>query len=127
MKTPSFLTRPVQASLFWGILGGIFLIVITFFSNKGLIQILPYPIILISSVLFFKFNDTSDRTFRRMLISGVCIFIIMSLILSIYVLAFVNKTYNFSPSLEVLRLTFITIIGFFSSLLLAVLAKPIRQ
>ena len=127
MKTPSFLTRPVQASLFWGILGGIFLIVITFFSNKGLIQILPYPIILISSVLFFKFNDTSDRTFRRMLISGVCIFIIMSLILSIYVLAFVNKTYNFSPSLEVLRLTFITIIGFFSSLLLAVLAKHIRQ
>jgi fucose permease len=127
MKTPSFLIRPITASLFWGFIGGLSLIGITFLTNKGFIQILPYPIILINAILFLKFNDTSDKAFTRMLFTGLAIFVFMSLVLSFYVQIFVNATFNITLAGELWRLGAIVAIGFVSSLLLSIIAKPVRQ
>ena len=127
MKTPTFLIRPVSASLFWGLIGGLSLIAITFLSTKGLIQILPYPIILIAAILFLKFNDVSEKVFIRMLLTGLSIFVIMSIILVIYIQVFVNRNFDISLKGYLWRLGFVIGIGFISSLLLSVLAKPVRK
>jgi len=127
MKTPTFLIKPIPAGLFWGIVGGLSLIAITFATNNGPVQVLPYPIILIAAILVLKFNDTSDKAFKRMLITGLLSSVIMFLILSYYVLLFVNPTYNFDPVSELLRLVMIIAIGFMSSLLLAIIAKPVNS
>lgn len=125
MKTPSFLINPVSASLFWGFIGGLSLIAVTFYTNNGPVQALPYPIILIAAILFLKFNDTSDKTFKKMLLTGFFISMIMFGMLSIYVQAFIDTKFGFSLTGQLFRLAVMLPIAFLSSLLISIIAKPV--
>lgn len=127
MKTPGFLIRPFSASLFWGIIGGMSLIAIAFYSTNGLVQVLPYPIILIAAILFLKFNDSSDKAFIRMLITGLSVFVLMSVILVAYILTFVNPHSGITLVGLLWRFGIVVAIGFISSLLLSIIAKPVRH
>lgn len=127
MKALSFLLRPVAAGLFWGLIGGISLIAIPFFTTKGLVQILPIPIILIAAILFVKFYDTSERTFRNMFLIGFLSFMVMSIILSVYVLVFENPVFNISLANQGRSLGMMIVLAVTCSFLLSFIAKPVLK
>ena len=127
MKTPSFLFKPIPASIFWGVSGGLSLILVSLISNKGLIQIIPYPLILISAILFLKYSGTPNKIFYKMFMTGFLTFIIMSIILAVYVLGFVNSTFTFEFNRLLFTLATIVGIGSVSSLLVSFIAKPVAQ
>lgn len=127
MKTQSFLYKPFSAGIFWGLAGGISLILFTFISNRGLVQVIPYPIILLCAILFLKYSDSSKGIFKKMFIAGFLSFIIMSIIHLIYILGFENATYTFNLNKELFTLAIIIATGFTSSLVLSFIAKPVNQ
>ena len=127
MKIPTFLFKPVLASIFWGVLGGLSLILVSLISNNGLIQILPYPFVLITAILFFKYSETSNKVFYKMFMTGFLSFILMSIILAVYVQGFVNPVFTFELNGLFFVLAAIVGIGSLSSLLISFLAKPVAK
>lgn len=126
MIIQSFLKKPVSAGLIWGVIGGISLIIMTLVSTNGLIQIFPYPIILIAAVLTIKYSKPQNHVFNKLFFAGFFAFVIMSLILYIYILTFINPRGGISFLGHLWRFGFIIGIGSLSSLLLSFLAKPVN-
>jgi len=126
MTIQSFLKKPVSAGLVWGVIGGISLIIMTSVSTNGLIQIFPYPIILIAAVLTIKYSKPQNHVFNKLFFAGFFAFVIMSLILYIYILTFINPGAGISFLGHLWRFGFIIGIGSLSSLLLSFLAKPVN-
>lgn len=127
MTIPSFLAKPISAGLFWGLIGGLSLIAITFLSNKGLIQIIPYPFILIAASLSIKYTNPSNKIFSRSFIAGLLTFILMSVILCVYVLAFVNASFELHFKGILWRLGLIAGIGIVCSFIISFIAKPVNK
>lgn len=126
MIIQSFLKKPVSAGLIWGVIWGISLIIMTLVSTNGLIQIFPYPIILIAAVLTIKYSKPQNHVFNKLFFAGFFAFVIMSLILYIYILTFINPGAGISFLGHLWRFGFIIGIGSLSSLLLSFLAKPVN-
>ena len=126
MTIQSFLKKPVSAGLIWGVIGGVSLIIMTLVSTNGLIQIFPYPIILIAAVLTIKYSKPQNHAFTKLFIAGFFAFVIMSLILYIYILTFINPGSGISFLGHLWRFGFIIGIGSISSLLLSFLVKPVN-
>jgi len=126
MTIQSFLKKPISTGLIWGVIGGISLIIMTFVSTKGLVQISPYPIILIAAVLTIKYSKPQNHVFRKLFIAGLLAFIIMSLVLYIYTLTFINPDVDISFLGHLWRFGIVIGIGSLSSLLLSFLAKPVN-
>ena len=125
MTIQSFLKKPVPTGLIWGIIGGISLIILTSVSTNGLIQIVPYPIILIAAIMTMKYSKPQNHVFIRLFSAGLFAFVIMSLFLYIYILTFINPGAGISFMGHLWRFGFIIGIGSISSLLLSFLAKPV--
>jgi len=90
MTIQSFLKKPVSIGLLWGAIGGISLIVLTLISRYGLVQLIPYPVILIGAVLTMKYSNPQNHIFNKLFLTGLFAFVIMSLILYVYILTFIN-------------------------------------
>jgi len=125
MTIQSFLKKPVSIGLIWGVIGGISLIIMTV-STNGLVQISPYPIILIAAVMTMKYSKPQNHVFIKLFIAGFFAFVFMSLILYIYILTFINPGSGIPFVLHLLRFVFIIGIGSISSMLLSFLAKPVN-
>ena len=126
MTTPTFLFKPITAGLFWGILGGLALILITLFTTSGLIQVSPYPFILIAAILVIKNRDTSNKIFSKMVKTGFITFLIMSLVLYLYIVLIINPNSGINFIGHLWRFGIISGIGIVSSLLLSFIAKPVK-
>jgi len=126
MTIQSFLKKPVSIGLIWGVIGGISLIIMTLVSTKGLVQISPYPIILIAAVMTMKYSKPQNHVFIKLFITGLFAFIVMSLILYIYILTFINPGSGISFLGHLWRFGLIIGIGSISSMLLSFLAKPVN-
>jgi hypothetical protein len=126
MPIQPFLKKPVSVGLIWGAIGGIFLIIMTFISNSGLVQLSPYPVILIAAIITMKYSRPPDHIFNKLFIAGLFAFIIMSLVLYVYILTFINPGAGISFLGHLWRFGIIIGIGSISSLLLSFLAKPVN-
>jgi hypothetical protein len=132
MTIQSFLKKPLSAGLIWGTIGGISLILMTLISTNGLVQISPYPVILIAAILTMKYNRPQGNVFNQLFVTGLFTFVIMSLILYVYIFTFINpgSGYHLNWRISFLnhlsRFGFIIIIGTMSSMLLSFLAKPVK-
>lgn len=132
MTIQSFLKKPVSAGIIWGTIGGISLIVMTLISTNGLVQISPYPVILIAAILTMKYNRPQGNVFNQLFVTGLFTFVTMSLILYVYILTFINPGSGYPTNWRISflnhlwRFGFIIIIGTISSMLLSFLAKPVN-
>ena len=93
-------------------------------TTKGLVQISPYPIILIAAVMTMQYSKPQNQVFIKLFITGLFAFVVMSLILYIYILTFMNPGSGISFLGHLWRFGFIIGIGSISSMLLSFLAKP---
>jgi len=132
MTIQSFLKKPVSAGIIWGTIGGISLIVMTLMSTNGLVQISPYPVILIAAILTMKYNRPQGNVFNQLFVTGLFAFVIMSLILYVYILTFINPGSNYPTNWRISflmhwgRLGLIVVFGSISSMLLSFLAKSVN-
>jgi len=126
MTIQSFLKKPVSIGLLWGAIGGISLIVLTLISRYGLVQLIPYPVILIGAVLTMKYSNPQNHIFNKLFLTGLFAFVIMSLILYVYILTFINPGAGISFLDHLWRFGLMIGIGSISSLLLSFLAKPVN-
>jgi hypothetical protein len=78
MKQLINFNSPFTTSLFWGLLGGALLVLTSTIFDKGLLEILPYPIILI--LTFITFKPQTENKFQTLFLTGVLTFAIMSII-----------------------------------------------
>ena len=124
MTTNHILKQPFVIGLYWGIAGGILLILLSFFTYNFLVQILPYPVILIGALLTVKYTCTA-KIFRSLFNAGLISFMIMSLILYIYILRYNNPNSGISFTGHLWRFGVVLAIGSASSLLLSFLARPV--
>ena len=126
MTIQSFLKKPVSIGLLWGAIGGISLIVLTLVSRYGLVQLIPYPVILIGAVLTMKYSKPQNHIFNKLFLTGLFAFVIMSLILYVYILTFINPGAGIPFLGHLWRFGLIIGLGSISSLLLSFLAKPVN-
>ena len=126
MTIQSSLKKPVSIGLVWGAIGGILLIVMTLISTYGLVQISPYPLILIAAILTMKYNRPQRNVFNQLFVTGLFAFVIMSLILYVYIVTFINPGSGISFLGHLWRFGVIIGIGSISSWLLSFLAKPVN-
>jgi hypothetical protein len=124
MTTSRILKQPFFIGFYWGIAGGILLVLSFFFTYNVLLQILPYPVILISALLTIKYTCTT-KIFRSLFIAGFITFMIMSLILYIYILRYNNPNSGISFTGHLWRFGVILASGSVCSLLLSFLARPV--
>ena len=90
MTIQSLFAKPNSTGTFWGLIGGIFLIIATFLTTNGYLQIVPYFFILTAAVLTTKYINRSNVSFIDLFKSGLFAFVISSLFLYTYVLTVVN-------------------------------------
>jgi len=126
MAIQLFLKNPISTGLIWGAIGGMSLIIMTLISTNGFVQISPYPIILIAAVLTMKYSKPQNQVFNKLFTAGLITFIIMSVVLYVYILAFINPLANIPFFGHVWRFGLIIGIGSISSLLLSFVAKPVN-
>jgi hypothetical protein len=123
---PSFLSKPAPAGLLWGLIGGVTLIIVTLLSAQGLIQIVPYPFILIGAILTIKYTNNANKIFTNSFIAGLLAFIIMSLILYVYIITYANPHAGIPLRGHLWRIGLIVGLGMISSFMISFVAKPVK-
>lgn len=123
MTTPVFLSKPTSAGLFWGTIGGLALILGMLVTNKGMLQIIPYPFVLVAALYMFKIGKETTYTFTSLFLTGVLTFVVMSYILYIYTLTVVNPGSQINLQGHLWRSGVILGIGVLASFLLTLLAN----
>lgn len=119
MTLQTTLSKPNSTGLFWGIIGGFSLIITSILFTKGLLQIAPYPLILVAALLTLKLNIKTDKSFNKFFTTGFLTFIIMSFILYIYLILFINPNSGITLFGHLWRIGAIIAFGIASALILS--------
>jgi hypothetical protein len=123
MTIKRYFTNTTWTGLFWGIIGGISLIVATRLTTNGPLQISPYPFLLTISILTIAFSDKARITLRRLFVTGLLSFMTMTLFLYFYILYFINPNSGISWQGHLWRLGMMVGIGILVSLLVSIIVK----
>ncbi len=126
MTIQSLFAKPTATGTFWGLIGGIFLIIATLLTTNGYLQIVPYFFILSAAVLTTKYIDRSKVGFVQLFKSGLFAFIISSLCIYVYVLTIVNPNSAITLVGHIWRFGAIVGFGIVSSSIISFLAKPVK-
>ena len=126
MRFETVFAKPTATGTFWGITGGLSLIIASISTTNGYLQVVPYFFILCASVLTTKHVDKSKAGFIDLFKSGVFAFIISSLVLYAYLLTVVNPNSGISLFGHMWRFGFIIVLGVISSSVISFLAKPVK-
>ncbi|MEJ7821738.1 MAG: hypothetical protein WKF85_05410 [Chitinophagaceae bacterium] len=126
MTIQSFLAKPSATGTFWGIIGGISLIIITISTTNGYLQIVPYFFILSAAVLTNKYIDKSNANFLDLFKSGLFAFVISSVFLYAYILTVVNPNSGITFLGHMWRFGAIVGMGMICSSIISFLAKPVK-
>ena len=127
MIIKNYLAQPTMTGTIWGIIGGIALILATQLTTNGPLQISPYPPLLIAAILTIAIADKSKITFRKLFITGLLTFGIMTLFLYFYILIFVNPNSGITIQGHLWRLGLMALIGSISSLLISVIVTRLAK
>jgi hypothetical protein len=112
--------------MFWGLIGGVSLIIATIFSTNGYLQIVPYFFILYAAVLTTKYIYKSKVSFLAIFKSGLFAFVISSVVLYAYLLTVVNLNSGITFVGHLWRFGIIVGMGIISSSIISFLAKPVK-
>ena len=126
MTVQTFFSKPGSNGIFWGLIGGVSLIVVTSLSKNGYLQIAPYFFILCASILTIKYINKSNADFMDLFKSGLFAFIISSVILYIYVLTLINPDSGITSLGHLWRFGVIVLMGLIGSTIISYLAKSVR-
>lgn len=127
MTIKNYFTNTTWTGLFWGVIGGISLILATRLTTNGPLQISPYPFLLIAAILTVALSDKSQITFSKLFITGLLTYIIMTLSLYLYILNFVNPNSAINISGHLYRLGIMIGVGILSSLLVSVIVRQLAK
>lgn len=127
MTIKNYFTNTTWTGFFWGIIGGVSLIVTTRFIRNGPLQISPYPFLLIASILTIALSDKSEISLSKLFITGLLTFIIMTLFLYLYLIKFVNPNSGIDMLGHLWRLGLMLGIGIISSLLVSVIVRHLTK
>ncbi len=123
MTIKNYFTNTTWTGFFWGIIGGVSLIVTTRFIRNGPLSISPYPFLLIASILTIALSHKSKISLSKLFITGLLTFIIMTLFLYLYLIKFVNPNSGIDMLGHLWRLGLMLGIGIISSLLVSVIVR----
>ena len=127
MTIKNYFASSTLTGIFWGVLGGISLIVVTQLTTNGPLQISPYPFLLIAAILTIAFSDKSKITLSKLFITGLLTFVIMTLFLYLYIINFVNPNSGINAVGHLWRLGLMIGIGVLSSLFVSVIVKGLAK
>ena len=127
MTIKNYFTNTTWTGIFWGIIGGISLILATRLTTNGPLQISPYPFLLIAAILTIALSDKSQITLSKLFITGFLTYIIMNLSLYLYILNFVNPNSAINISGHLYRLGIMIGVGILSSLLVSVIVRQFAK
>ena len=127
MTIKNYFTNTTWTGLFWGVIGGISLILATRLTTNGPLQISPYPFLLIAAILTVALSDKSQITLSKLFITGLLTYIIMTLSLYLYILNFVNPNSAINISGHLYRLGIMIGVGILSSLLVSVIVRQLAK
>ena len=127
MTIKNYFTNTTWTGLFWGVIGGISLILATRLTTNGPLQISPYPFLLIAAILTIALSDKSQITLSKLFITGLLTYIIMTLSLYLYILNFVNPNSAINISGHLYRLGIMIGVGILSSLLVSVIVRQLAK
>jgi hypothetical protein len=126
MTIQSLFAKPSATGTFWGLIGGISLIIATILTTNGYLQIVPYFFILSAAVLTTKYIDKSNVNFLDLFKSGLFAFVISSVFLYVYILTVVNPNSGMTFIGHMWRFGVIVGMGMISSSIISFLAKPVK-
>ena len=125
MTIKHYFTNITLTGLFWGVIGGVSLIVATRFTSNGLLQISPYPFLLIAAILTIAFSDRYKITLGKLFITGFLTFMIMTLFLYLYIICFVNPNSGIDLIGHLWRIAMMIGIGVFASFIVSIIVKQL--
>ena len=120
------MTRPVTAGIIFGFAGGIALIAATLITTKGILQISPYPVFVIAAILMIKYTNSASNMFQRLFKAGFLTFIIMSFIVYMYIIIFINPNSGIGLTGHLWRSALVIAMASLSSSLVSFIAKPVE-
>ena len=126
MTIQSLFAKPTATGTFWGLIGGIFLIIATFLTTNGYLQIIPYFFILSAAVLTTKYIAKPTVSFVDLFKSGLFAFVISSIVLSAYILTVINPDSTITFFGHLWRFGVIVGLGIISSSIISFIAKPVK-
>jgi hypothetical protein len=90
MTKQKILTKPFSISIFWGVAGGFILILTHRLFTNGLLEVSPYPLIMIASILTILFSNREIKNFKSLFMTGLLTGIFMMIILLLYIVTVLN-------------------------------------
>jgi hypothetical protein len=126
MRFQDLFAKPTSTGTFWGVIGGLSLIVATISTTNGYLQVVPYFFILCAAILTTKYVDKSKVNFTDLFKSGFFAFIISSLFLYAYIFTIVNPNSEITFIGHMWRFGVIVGLGIICSSIISFLAKPVR-
>ncbi len=126
MTVRSFFARSFSTAVFWGILGGLSLVLTAVFTTNGPLQVLPLFLVLCAAILTTKYCQQSGSNFSELFQSGFFAFMISALCQYVYILTVINPGSGIPVSGHLWRLGVIIGIGITGSSLISFLARPVK-
>jgi len=126
MTFQSLFAKPSATGIFWGLIGGIFLIFATILTTNGYLQIVPYFFILSAAVLTTKYINKTKVSFVDLFKSGLFAFVISSIFVYAYILTVINTNSAITIIGHIWRFGIIVGFGIVSSSIISFLAKPVK-
>ena len=126
MSFENLFANPTTTGTFWGVIGGLSLIIATISTTNGYLQVVPYFFILCAAILTTKYVDKSKACFSELFKSGFFAFIVSSLFLYTFILTVINPNSGISFIEHMWRLGVIVGLGIICSSIISFLAKPVR-
>lgn len=119
--------NPAIIGLIYGLIGGIALVVVFDTTKIIYLQIMPYPLIVIISIITIALLDKSAITLKRLFLTGIAAYLLMSIIFYLYLTTSINPNSNITIVGHLWRWAIIVGIGIASVLLTSVIVRIIKK
>lgn len=127
MTIRTFSSNITWTGLFWGIIGGISLIVATQLTTNGPEQISLYPFLLIAAIVTMALSDKPGIMFGKLFKTGFLTFMIMTVILYCYIITFISPHSGINWFGHLWRIAFMIGVGALSSFLVSIIVRRIAK
>ena len=125
MALQNFFKSSTISGMFWGIIGGIGLIIATSLTKSGPKPLLLYVPILVTALFSYKFSNKTIITFKKLFITGLITFIVMSLFIYLNIILVENLQSGIMFFGHVWRLLFMLAVGIVLSTIISLLVKKL--
>ena len=125
MTLQNFFKSSTATGIFWGIIGGIGLIIASKLTTSGPLQVSLYVPILIAAILSIKYSYKSKASFKELFTTGLIAFMVMSLFLYLNIILVENPSNGILFLGHAWRLLFMLAVGIISSSIVSLFVKKL--